>query len=166
MIYWEERQNAYFIHANASKNETIKNRVEGNMSKKFLFRKFKWYIGRKMKNVLGNGFWPKYFAYIIPVNPHSSPRWVVLLLPLYKERYNISEALKMPWLFSKGPHPDSNSEEPDCKVPERRKWGLSLYMERSHWYLCQKPAHRWSRPRAIFKDFHKCHNLNNSNIQN
>lgn len=40
--------------------------------------------------------------------------------------------LKMPWLFSKGPHPNSNSEEPDCKVPERRKWGLSLYMERSH----------------------------------
>lgn len=65
MIYWEERQNAYFIHANASKNETIKNRVEGNVSKKFLFRKFKWYIRRKMKNVLGNGFWPKYFAYII-----------------------------------------------------------------------------------------------------
>lgn len=61
------------------------------MSKKFLFRKFNWYIGRKMTSLLSDHFWLRYFACITPVNPHSSPRGVVLLLPLYKERY-LSEA--------------------------------------------------------------------------
>ena len=109
-----------------------KNGVAGSMSKKFLFWKFNWYIGRKMTNLLNDRFWLRYFACIIPVNPHSSPRWVVLLLPLYKQtnkkRYIQKHSFnnsKMTRLFHRGPYPDSNSDEHVCNVPERRKCGLS-----------------------------------------
>lgn len=67
------------------------------MSKKFLFRKFNWYIGRKMPSLLSDHFWLGYFACITPVNPHSSPGGVVLLLPLYKERYLSEASITWQW---------------------------------------------------------------------
>lgn len=129
------------------------------MSKKFLFRKFNWYIGRKMTNLLSDPFWLRHFACITLVNPHRSPRWVGILTSTLQGKVH-SEAfneLKMTWLVNEGPHPDSNSEEYIYSAPERRERARRDISP----IFVSKTAHRQSLLRAVYKDFHKCHNLNN-----
>lgn len=80
----------------------------------------------------------------------------------YIQKHSFNNS-KMTRLFHRGPYPDSNSDEHVCNVPERRKCGLS---HRDLTDLCITSLLSWSPPSALYKDFHKCHNLNNSNIQN
>lgn len=116
---------------------------------------------------------PKKGSIITAVSQVKIPRRAVLLIlvSIILTSQEVFNNLKLTWLFGQGSvTSDPNTDAHIWSVYESWKYILPCSepstQEDFRCYLLCKTAHHQSPPTATYKDLHKCHRLNNPNMQN